>query len=71
MATIDEPCPALTPACEEALEVWGLIGEWRVESIAPACEYAGVTRFDGLVDRLIMIRGLLDELRSRRVESAR
>jgi hypothetical protein len=51
--------------------VWGLIGEWRVESIAPACQYAGVTRFDGLIDRLIMIRGLLDELRSRRLESSR
>jgi hypothetical protein len=51
--------------------VWGLVGEWRIESIAPACQYAGVTHFDGLLDRLIIIRGLLDDLRSRRVESAR
>lgn len=46
------------------------MGEWRVEAIGPACQYAGITRFDGLVDRLIMIRGLLDELRNRRLESS-
>jgi hypothetical protein len=64
---ISEPCQALPVACEVALDVWSLMGgEWRPEAVAPAVALAQVDRFDGLIERLVMIRGLVAELREAR-----
>lgn len=45
------------------------MGEWRPEAFAPACALAQVERFDGLLERVIIIRGLVAELREQRIAS--
>ena len=66
---IEEPAPSLTPSCEEALEVWGMMGgEWRPEALGAACVLAQPTVYAGLVERLLIIRSAVADLRERRRE---
>ena len=61
---IDRARPELSQRCAEALETWNRCGGWMPERL-PMIEAAfGIAQIDGLLDRLIVIRTVIDEIRA-------
>lgn len=53
--------PELDEAADEALTVWSVMGGWFPERLPVVLALLGVTRVDGLLDRLLAIRSEIAE----------
>lgn len=57
-----QSCPELTPEGELALAVWDFCGRrWDPNAVPLAAAYFGVEDLSGLIERLLAIRGRVDE----------
>lgn len=53
---IAELRPELSPAAEEAIDMWNAMGGWFPERLPVLLEALGCYHLDGLIERLMTIR---------------